>query len=149
MRMAVIDGSAVINIIEATEDFELPGQVLAPAGDAQIGWTYDGTTFSPPPAPKPTIPTEVTRRQILTALGGLGWITEAEAEAALATGARPAVVDIVIAAMPEGDQFGARMKWIGFQNAYRDDDMVAALAVATSRDAAEIDLLFITADAVR
>lgn len=48
MRMAVIDGTAVINIIEADEDFELPGMVVAPAGSSQIGWTYEDGEFLPP-----------------------------------------------------------------------------------------------------
>lgn len=51
MRMAVIDGSSVINLIEANEGFTLTGKIAAPAGDAQIGWTYDGESFSPPVVP--------------------------------------------------------------------------------------------------
>jgi hypothetical protein len=50
-RLAVIDGSTVINIIEAEDDFDLPGFTLLPAGDAQIGWAWDGETFAPPVAP--------------------------------------------------------------------------------------------------
>lgn len=148
MAYAVIQNGVVVNIVEAAPDFAAAQGWVKLTG-AGIGWTYDGSTFSPPPPPQPEVPAEVARRQILTALGILGWITEAEAEAALATGARPAVVDAVIAQMPEGDQFGARMKWIGFQKAYRDDDMVAALALATSRTGADIDHLFIIADTVK
>lgn len=133
--------------------------------DAPEGYVRDdgATLISPPPSPEyhwidgdwkvpeptaPPVPQEVTRRQILTALGGLGWITEAEAEAALTTGQRPAVVDAVISQLPEGERFGARMKWAGFQHAYRTDSMVAALAMATDRDDEDIDALFTLAATV-
>lgn len=54
MRMAVIDGTAVINVIEAAEDFEIPGKALVPAGEAAIGWTYVDGTLSPPAPPEAT-----------------------------------------------------------------------------------------------
>lgn len=53
-RFAVIDAGRVTNIIEAEQDFASTiGAVLA--GGAGIGWLYDGATFTPPPAPVPTI----------------------------------------------------------------------------------------------
>lgn len=94
------------------------------------------------PEPVPEIPQSVTRRQILTGLALVGWITEAEAEAALATGARPAAVDAVIAALPMDQQFHARMKWIGFRDALRDDPMVAALAAIEGKTEQDIDEFF-------
>src|SRR5690554_3684023 len=81
------------------------------------------------PSPNP-IPQSVSRRQLLTGLAIVGWISEQEAEAALATGAMPVAVENVINSLPEEHRFPARMKWIGFQTAYRDDPMVAALADA-------------------
>lgn len=54
MRMAVIDGSTVTNIIEADPEFELPGKTLVEAGNAGIGWTWDGSVFAPPLPPTPT-----------------------------------------------------------------------------------------------
>lgn len=65
MRKAVIDGSTVTNIIDAESDFTLSGKTLVAAGNAGIGWTWDGETFSPPPPPAPTpadIDTERDRR---------------------------------------------------------------------------------------
>jgi hypothetical protein len=117
---------------------------VVPLTDAE--WAeYQDRIENPPSVPVPQI---VTRRQILTALGALGWITEGEAEAALTTGQRPAVVDLVIGSMPQEHRFGARMKWAGFLNAYRSDAMVAALAAATERDDADIDALFTLADTI-
>lgn len=57
MRMAVINGTAVENIIEASPGFAIAGRALVEAtDDAHIGGTYDGV-FTPPepdPAPAPT-----------------------------------------------------------------------------------------------
>ena len=89
------------------------------------------------------VPMSVTRRQILTGLALVGWITEEEAESALANGARPAAVEAVINGLPEDQRFAARMKWIGFQSAYRDDPMVAALAAIEGKTAQEVDEFFV------
>lgn len=62
-RRAIIENGIVTNVIEADPDFELPGKTLVDAGDAGIGWTWDGSTFTspapaaPPAPPAPTPPT--------------------------------------------------------------------------------------------
>lgn len=64
-RRVVIDGGVVVNIIEAGEDFELPGKTIADAGAAGIGWTWDGETFAPPepdPVTTEVVDTERDRR---------------------------------------------------------------------------------------
>lgn len=94
------------------------------------------------PLPPPIIQS-VSRRQILTGLAIVGWITQQEAEAALATGARPVAVEAVIEVLPEEQRFEARMKWIGFQHAHRDDPMVSALAAAEGKTAQDVDEFFI------
>lgn len=93
--------------------------------------------------PTPVIPQSVSRRQIMTGLALVGWISEQEALDALATGARPAAVEAVINGLPEGDRFEARMKWIGFQTAYRDDAMVAALATIAEKSEQDVDEFFV------
>lgn len=51
-RWAVIDGGIVKNIILADADFAAAIGAV-PAKGAQIGWTWDGSAFAPPPvAPK-------------------------------------------------------------------------------------------------
>ncbi|MGQ3671774.1 DUF4376 domain-containing protein [Xanthobacter sp. TB0136] len=53
MNYAIIDASGVAtNIIVAGPDFEFPGHTLVPADGAQIGWLWDGETFTPP-SPEP------------------------------------------------------------------------------------------------
>lgn len=53
MRMAVIDGTAVVNLIEVKEggDFALEGLDLIPSEEAGQGWTYTNGIFAPPPVP--------------------------------------------------------------------------------------------------
>jgi hypothetical protein len=46
--MAVIDGTTVVNIIEANPGFTLSGFAVAPAGNAGIGDEYDGGEFASP-----------------------------------------------------------------------------------------------------
>jgi hypothetical protein len=105
-----------------------------------------GFAIVDPPEPKaepePHPVTAVTRRQIMTGLALVEWITEQEALDALATGARPAAVETVIGSLPEDQRFAARMKWIGFQTAYRDDAMVAALAAAAGKSEQDVDDFF-------
>lgn len=50
-RAVIGAGGVVENIILAGPDFSLPGIVIVPAGDAQIGWAWDGSRLSPPTPP--------------------------------------------------------------------------------------------------
>lgn len=104
-----------------------------------------GFTEYVPPEPDagpPPVPYAISRRQIITGLAKVEWITKQEAIDALSTGARPAAVEAVIATLPEDDQFDALTKWIGFTEAYRDDPLVLALAAAEGKTEAEIDDFF-------
>lgn len=51
MRMAVLDGQSVVNVIDADEGFTLDGFELVQTDIAGPGWTYDGGKFSAPPEP--------------------------------------------------------------------------------------------------
>ena len=76
MRMAVIDGATVVNVIEAEPGFEMPGFLLVAAGSAGPGWRYIGGEFvAPDPEPDP-VPQSVTPAQGLMALYVLKGITE-------------------------------------------------------------------------
>lgn len=54
-RIAVIDNGVVENIIEADPSFTIAGKTLVPASNAGIGWTWNGSQFSPPPKPDPPV----------------------------------------------------------------------------------------------
>ncbi|MCX5571487.1 hypothetical protein [Kaistia nematophila] len=68
--------------------------------------------FEPPPAPPPS---EISRRQFFHALAmpDYGLISEAEALAAVQTGAIPAAFEAFITTLPSGQQFSARMLLAG------------------------------------
>ena len=57
MKYAVIENGVVTNIAEADEAFAAE-QGWVQSDTAQIGWTYDGETFTPP-APKPITSAQV------------------------------------------------------------------------------------------
>lgn len=56
MRYAIINDGVVENVILAQPGFTLPGKTLVPTDTAGPGWTWDGTTFSPPEPPPPPAP---------------------------------------------------------------------------------------------
>lgn len=70
----------------------------------------------------------LSRWQLFDRLKDAGFITMPEALAALATGAVPASVEAMFQALPQPYQDKARLKWAGFQSAYRLDPMVEMLA---------------------
>ncbi len=50
-RYAIIEDGIVTNLVEATAKFaKSQGWIACP--DADIGWSYDGEKFTPPPAPE-------------------------------------------------------------------------------------------------
>lgn len=80
MRTAVIDGTQVVNVIEANPGFELPGFLLVPTETAGPGWAYDPVSgeFSPPPPQPEPVPQSCTRRQGRLALLGVGKLDAVE-----------------------------------------------------------------------
>jgi hypothetical protein len=53
MKFAIIETGIIVNTVEATADFAAQqGWVECPEG-VGIGWTFDGVTAIPPPAPEP------------------------------------------------------------------------------------------------
>lgn len=87
MRTAVIDGTSVVNVIEAEAGFELPGFLLVPTDTAGPGWSYiEGEFIAPPPEPSQLVYPQ------FTALEMLDLFTEAEQLAVVAaTMTEPAV----------------------------------------------------------
>lgn len=63
MKVAVIDGTQVVNVIEAESGFELPGFLLVPTDTAGPGWSYVEGEFVPPEPELEPVPQSCTRRQ--------------------------------------------------------------------------------------
>lgn len=51
-RYLIIEGGVAVNCIEADSQFAKSIGAV-PAGDAGIGWLWDGKAFAPPPPPAP------------------------------------------------------------------------------------------------
>lgn len=83
----------------------------------------------------------MTFAQLLIGLVAEGWITEAEGEAWLA-GTLPAAVLAVIGTLPAQAQFAAKARAARPSVVERLDPLVAALAAAQGKTAAEIDAFF-------
>lgn len=91
-------------------------------------------------APPPPVPSSVSDRQFFQALALGGMISEAEALAAVQTGALPAPIAAIVDGLP--DQFGARMLLSGATTFERGHPLTDALAAALGYSPAQTDDLF-------
>ena len=124
MKAHQIQNGVVINTIEVDSLDFLPNLIEATTGG--IGWTWDGETFTAPPAPPTPIPQSVTMRQARLALLGAGLLDTVETAIA---GAGPA----------------AKIEWDYATEVQRSAGLVPAMATALSLTDAQIDALFVTA----
>lgn len=98
----------------------------------------DGQVVAPP-AP---VLTRISDRQFAQQLAVLGTITEAEALAWAARGELPDAMEAAIAALPEGDRFGARMLLASATTYERAHPLVAQLGALLAYDDADLDDLW-------
>lgn len=93
---------------------------------------------------------QITRRQVMIGLAAEGLISAQEAVAAATTGAAPAQIEAIFAAMPEPQQTTARITWGSFTVAYRLDPMIPLIAAAANPplDDAALDAFFTTYAAI-
>lgn len=105
-----------------------------------IDWATGAITALPPPPPP--VPESISDRQFFQGLAVQGLITEDEALAAVATGTIPAAMQAFIAALPEGQRFGARMVLCGAVEFHRSHPLVSAFGQMQGLDAAGLDDLW-------
>ena len=133
MRAHVIENGRITNTIEVDSlDFK-PGLIAAVAGEG-IGWSYDGQTFTPPPAPAPTVPQSVSRAQGKAAL--------------IAAGLWPAVLAYVNAIADPTDKALAEVALNDTQEWRRDSLFLNSAATALGLTSAQLDQLFVDASGV-
>lgn len=130
MRAHVIENGVVVNTVEVESLGVLPGLVAAQANEG-IGWLYDGITFTSPPTPTPSVPTEVTMRQARLAL----------LENGLLANVQPA-----INSLPEPDKTKAQIEWEYSNALQRSNPFVTTLGTALGLDSTALDNLFIQAN---
>ncbi len=126
MRKAIVSGGFVINVVIG----DAPGAVECP-DDCNIGWAYDGSTFTAPTpsAVAASVPLIVTKIQTVRALRAAGlWDGLTGMKAAIA--ASPVAVQ-------EDWEYSTMIP--------RNDPTVAAFAASASLSGAQVDALFIAA----
>ena len=132
----IIENGIVINTILATADeakLVYPHAVIVDAAKGgAIGWTWDGSTFTAPPAPPEVvhIPDTVTMRQARLALLGAGLLQK---------------VDFTIASMPGVEGDAARITWEFSTEVHRTDALVQSLGPALGFTPEQLNQLFVTA----
>jgi hypothetical protein len=99
MRAHIIDDDIVVNTIEVDSLDFMPRLVAAVAGEG-IGWSYDGQTFTPPPAPPsqpPQVPPAVSKAQGKTALINAGlWSAVLAAVAAIGDATQRQLAEVAL-----------------------------------------------------
>lgn len=133
MRAHIIENGTIVNTIEVESLDFLPGLVAA-VGEEGIGWGYDGQTFTPPPAPAPTVPQSVSRAQGKAALIGAGlWSAVLAYVAAIADPTDKALAEVAL---------GDTQEW------RRDSLFLNSAASALGLTSAQLDQLFVDASGV-
>ena len=134
-RYAIVVGGSVLNVIEAEGDgaqalAERNGGSAIASDTADLGDTYDGTSFERP-ATVPVVPTVVTQRQARLALLGAGLLD---------------AVDAAIDAIPDpATRAAARITWDYGQEVVRDNPVLLAMAASLDLEPEQVDALFIAA----
>jgi hypothetical protein len=127
-RYAKVEAGVITGIFESSPEFAAE-QGWVPAGDANVGWTSDGTTHTPGVPPTP-VPQSVTMRQGRLALLAIGKLDD---------------VDAAINAMPEPQQSQSRIEWEYASTLDRNNPLVLSLGPALGLTESDIDNLFIEA----
>jgi hypothetical protein len=71
VKHVIIENGVVINVVVSEADFAAEQGWIA-SDEAQIGDTWDGTTFTSPPAPEPApLPPPPSKEQLLAQLQAL------------------------------------------------------------------------------
>ena len=129
MKTHIIESGVVVNTILATvaeAQAAFPNAICTIGDTGGIGWTWDGTTLTPPPAPPPAIPQVVSRAQFILALLQLDLLDEVEA---------------AIAQADRATQINYKER-LEFERNY---PLVTTMAQALGKTEAEIDGLFMLA----
>lgn len=111
-------------------------------------WLADGNAPEPYAPPPRAAPTSISDRQFFQQLAIDGVISEAEAEAAVATGAIPAAMLALIDALPEVQRFGARMMLKGATVFERHHVLTVTIGTMYGWTDGQIDTLFQNAAAL-
>ena len=111
-------------------------------GDAYVVRKVDPATLPPP------VPPVISDRQFFEQLAYMNVISEADAEAAVATGTLPSAMVDLVSLLPEQAQFPARMLLKGATQFYRQHEMTDTIAWLYGWTSSQVDDLFRSASAL-
>lgn len=95
-----------------------------------------------PPAREPAVPEEISDRQFAQQLAVVGTITETEALAWASRGDLPSALEVAIGALPEDEQFSARMLLASATTYHRSLSLADALGTLMGYSPEDLDELW-------
>lgn len=125
---------------------DLSIHVCAPAVDTDYhGYMLEEWYVDPPPPPPPVIP-DISDRQFFQQANVAGFITQAEALAAVQTGTIPAALQVILDTIPDENQkFGATMVLAGATVFERNHPLTISIGTAMGMNAEQINAFFTSA----
>jgi hypothetical protein len=144
-RFHLVKGGVVANTVlwdAAPPAGAYPDHLVIDGAIGAIGWLWDGSALAPPPPAPAPVPASISRLQLILGMAAAGLITPAEAVAAAAGTAIPAVVEAVFASLPEAEATAARIRWHAMTEVERANPLVAAVAMIHEKTPAQMDQYF-------
>lgn len=136
----------IIAKIDGDERFDFIVDADGPLQTEYHAWIDAGNTLEPYVVPAHPVPETISDRQFFQQAAAAGLITQAEALAAVQTGAIPSILMNVINGLPtQMQQFAAEMMLAGATQFNRHHPLTEAVGSALGWDAAQIDQFFIDA----
>ncbi|MEI9917108.1 MAG: hypothetical protein WDN29_16395 [Methylovirgula sp.] len=135
-------------VVRGSDGAFIPNDPMNADWQAYEVWVAAGNAaapYVPPPAP---VPSSISRRQFFQQLATQGIITQAEALAAVQTGAIPTELSTLVSALPAAAQFAAQMKISGASDFLLTDPLTQELATAYGWTTAQVDALWTAAAAL-
>ena len=117
---------------------------IQPMTDAEFAEWTEATL---PPAP-PSVPQDVSVWQFMMAAWKMGFITQAEALAAVKDKVMPPTFAAALADLPAENQAEAQLKFAGIARMVRSDPLFALVIGSGIATGAQIDAVFTLADSI-
>lgn len=135
MRAVLIENGTVVQKAALGRTAEQLGEGWVDAPEnVSPGFAFDGTSFIAPPPPPPSVPARVSMRQGRLALLGVGLLDTVEAAIA-------SIADTT-------ERRAAQIDWEYATEIRRTSPLIASLGPALGLSEAQIDQLFIAAEAI-
>ena len=113
----------------------------------EIDLTPEEISAIPPPLPPP-VPAEVEVWKFMTAAWQMGFITQAEALAAIKEKVIPPVFAESLVDLPAQTQAAVQLKFAGITKMVRADPLFTMIVAANKATEAQLDVVFMLADGI-